>query len=467
MSCSICKYPARGQCPVTHDFFCSSICQRIGYKLIGPKNERDEEEEDPNQQRTKKGKEKEEEEEEALEPFTQEKISDIPERDRIVINNSTYSLPELYRWTIDMGRRTNPLTGIEFAGEDALEQIRATARERYPLEVRFETTMGRNLTTRQHTFLSTIESLAFRALEVTSGKIADTIMEFMQTIVRENFMYFVNNRNILHLVLEHQDERIIDLPNIQSPLLVLFSRNASTQSQLSQINLCIQIARERGKGYDMFERRSEQLRGVEFVQIMTLHINNQEYNVTRENNESRYDAFNRVFNERYVPPTRHHDWITTTATVDNTDVDVESYTPGLFPLDQDDFIDLNNLNRIVVRVRVIYKPPTINVTFYTNNRLVGNVFINPERMLDQERNLMNYARTIQLPVNVPRGNRNVRITIFWGNGESIETSSLYMLDENIIFQVLTDLMSQYDNFNVYAGPANDAQIIWTVRVDVD
>ena len=465
MSCSICKYPAQGQCPLTHNFFCSSICQRIGYKLIGPKTERNDEEDDPNQRKEKKGKE----EEEGLEPFTQEKISDIPERDRIVINNSTYSLPELYRWTIDMGRRTNPLTGIEFAGEDALEQIRVTARERYPLEIRLATAMGENLiATRQHTVLSTIESLTFRALEVTSGKIAETIMEFMQTIVRENFMYFVNNRNILHLVLEHQDKRIIDLPNIQNPLVILFSRNAAAQSQLSQIDLCIQIARERGKGYDMFERQSEQLRGVLFVQTMTLYINDQRYNVVREDNESRYDAFNRVFTERYVPTTRHDQWITTTATVDNTEVDVESYTPGLFPLDPDDFINLNNLNQIIVRVQVDYKPPTINVMFYTNNRLLGNVFINPERMLDDENNLMNYARIIQLPANVPIGNGNVKITIFWGNGESIETSLDVMenIGENIIFQVLADLMSQYDNFNAYAGPWNDELIIWAIRVDI-
>lgn len=380
--CTICAHPAVGVCPLTQKHLCSSICQNINYKLIqagGKKKKRKEEENDPNER----------EEEEDLEPFTQEPVSSLNPRDVIRINGIVFSLPDLYKWVIEMKRSDNPLTREEIFGAVEIAQINAAAREHYPFVVVLSS-LGEQNRNIAWTTLSNFENLAFYLLKTINNVTVDTLMEFMQTKQNIKFFMFNPNQSILNLIITHDDKRILDIPDLPNPFIIFNTNMIQHTTKLEELELCIKLAKRRNKGYDMFEeqidgirkeireederrkridaireeeerkkridaiRKEEEERKKKPIrQKLILFINDNKYQVDREEDETLYEAFERVFYKRYKPPTGIKKLLIGEIDEDS-DAGIIDRSGG-FPFREDDFDILEDDKTLTVRITEDYE----------------------------------------------------------------------------------------------------------------
>lgn len=458
MDCSICKYPAIGQCSSTRNFFCSKICQRIGFKLIGPKNERGEEIDEDEERKKQKQKE-----EEDVDPFTQEKISDLDPKDVIKIRNNSYSLPDLYKWVVDMKRTRNPLTNEEFVGPDTLEMIKDTANKVYPLQVIIKYVSGGSPVTRNYTILLMIENLAFLILEVMTGSITETVMEFMQSIVNQNISFLINNNNILDFLLKYDTQRIIDVMN-QNPITIYYVQILSPEESNKQVQKCIEIAKMLGKGTDVFERRLLRQK------IMVLRINDDEYVVNIEPGESLYDAFYRTFNDNYHPSSRHNEWLQIIGTIEGTGLG-DSNTEGYFPFHESDFEGLGINNDIIVKIYEEYVPPMISIIFYTDETLAQKIDLNPETMLDNlyiDEERLTFANSFVLNNTIPE-NGKVKMVVLWGLSDESDEKKFIMINRspNLMYEILSFMYDLSGEFYQKAGPwISNVPEHWKIIVNI-
>jgi hypothetical protein len=442
MDCSICKFPAIGKCLVSRKLFCSQICQNIGYKLIGPNGQ------------------KREREEEDVDPFTQERISDLNPKDVIKIRNNFYSLPELYKWVIDMKRTRNPLTNEEFVGPETIEYIKDAAKREYPLKTTIYWVSGGTPIIRNYTNLLMIENLAFLILEVMTGSITETVMEFMQAIVKLGVKFIIHNKDILDLLLNQNNQRLIDIGIKDAVSIYYFQILPPNESEL-QIMKCIEIARMLGKGTDVFERLLFNP-NIKY----TLFIDEQEYDVKLEPGESIYNAFKRLFEDNFVASTRHDEWVLISGVIEDHATDTN--TEGYFPFDENDFEGLEE--DITVRIYEEYVPPIIKIEIYAKNILV-EIDVEPEELLDNlytKNERLEYSKKLSSGYDIPK-NGKVKMAIFWDEEDLSEKKKFQMVDgePNVIYKALKLLYEESGEFYQKAGPwiSNERQE-WKVNIEI-
>lgn len=470
--CAICQFPAVGKCPLTQKHVCSSICQNISYvrQLIGLNGKKRDEKGDLDGEPEKK-KDKEEEE---TDPFTMTPISELEPNDVITFQGNKYSLAGLYRWFINDKKTKNPLKGNDVEPAD-MEQVSVLAIERFPFTIQLSS-LGEQNRTITWTVLSNFENLAFFLLKTVNNVTVTTLMEFMQYITRRNIKFFMFNpdQSILDLIIEHNDNRLIDIPGLRNPLNVLVTVMIQYTSMLQQIELCIRLARRRKKGYDMFQTRGNELRNEirreerrrnPGQQQLILFIDDEEYEVYKRENESLYDAFHRVFNDNYEPATQHDEWFVLSGRIEEADSRGNSDLEGGFPFKQGDFDDLDNEEILTVRVTEEYEPPSIDIEFYWNDDFVEEVEVNPEDMLyylDTDEKLRTYARQFPLNEILPReGMYEINIIMEWAEDQK----KTFVLGTNIFYEIFKFMGELRDEFHHYAGPWVGDDIDWVIRVE--
>lgn len=137
MKCLTCFKKAShscASCKCVH--YCSIECQHLDWQLhekecslIAGKRDRDDEDDDPSPPEQKQRQCRNE-----TDPISLDDISEIEERDLIVIDDHCYNIRTLYNWVVNTDHNRNPFTNLPFSKEN-LEYIVAEAETRYPLQV--------------------------------------------------------------------------------------------------------------------------------------------------------------------------------------------------------------------------------------------------------------------------------------------------------------------------------------------
>jgi hypothetical protein len=469
-SCLICKQNTPNK------FLCSSVCEQINFKLIEGKTGRKDDEQDPNQ----RDKKKEKEEDEDLEPFTQEPVSALPPQDVFRVQQNVYSLPDLYQWVINMGNTKIPLTG-QIAGQDMIERLKEAANVNYPLTLTINIMpkggMDMIPETRRYTTLATVDDLTFRALEITQGIVVNTIMEFMQSIVHLKKAFFTTDRNILQLVKDHGNKKLVDIQGSKN-YLILFCRTLETQEdQVTQLLLCIEIAKARGKGYDMFQTLLDKIDGVDECVLKIVYDFNNRQNITKKYaitvyGGDYYETYNRAFAEKYKSRRAHDFWTTTIGIINGNATN--AYSKGEFPYDKDDFdeeIEIFEEDDIVkVTITEEYWPPTITVEVYAENTFKERIDVDATLMADaiHLNNIESFSERFDIsPWSDFDKNKehDVIITMVWNKNKQIafKRGTLPIFEQ--IFLKMEQLRSDFDK---YAGPGiNEHDTKWVIRVDIN
>jgi len=196
--CIQCAGAAKSKDPVNGFSYCGIQCQREHY-LIGDGLCRNEDDSDT---------------------FTMESFAEMDKRDIIVINDFCYHLPSLYTWVFrgpgkEHGR--HPLTRARF-DPDELEQLQATAKERYPLVVTVDEN-GENVAPIVTTSLSSLDDFialvlgnhGFHNMPLTTRR------EFATALVTPATVVIFNMRNGESLDLITLLRRTVTVGRVFSP----------------------------------------------------------------------------------------------------------------------------------------------------------------------------------------------------------------------------------------------------------
>jgi hypothetical protein len=471
-------------CFICKNALCNSICEQIKFKLIQGKTGRKEDEKDPNKRDEKKTKEK--DEEENLEPFTQEPISELAPKDVFRVQQNVYSLPDLYNWVINIGNPKIPLTG-QIAGQDLIEQLKEAANQNYPLILSIHTRpdIGMNLIleTRRYTTLATIDSLSFRALEISQGIVVETIMEFMQTIVHLKKGFFIYNDNFLQLV--KTNKTIAEIQGINNQLVLLCKPLETSQDEIIQLRLCIEIAESRGKGYDMFQIilddiiRKETEKEEEGIEKCVLKIVydfagesvKEKFIVKVSDGESYYDAYIKAFESNYDPGHSHDFWTGTLGIINGNVTDMHS--KGEFPYSKNDFDEeiegFDEDKTVKVTITEEYWPPTITIDFYRENIFKTYEEVDATSMAEAiaAERTEQFSNRFEMPSLQLDSNKNYKVTItmVWNKNKQVT----FAYGTTRVFErIFYEMEELSHDFNEYAGPGiNEPGAKWKIRVDID
>lgn len=219
--CYVCKDKAFGKCTITNNLYCNSMCQYIGFKLINGNDDED------------------------LEVFTQEPISSIPKKDVIQIYGKTYSLPHLYNWVVNLGKKTDPLT------KQKIDEVyvKKVGHDLYPLKCKilqlkpFEQGYIMNN-------VSTLMSVNYWFKQALSGLIninIDTDYEFLLNYVRyDNIEFFIRKKTCIEYLLEYENQQIINVFKEEESINIVLFYTEKKPDMLVKLLDCKKYAEKRG-----------------------------------------------------------------------------------------------------------------------------------------------------------------------------------------------------------------------------